>query len=410
MNTNSNGYTIGYAAVMVIIVAFLLAFVSSVLKPTQDKNVELDKKKQILAALNQRGLEKSDIEPTYEALVKNDLIINADGSVKAEEGGFNEKNDLVVYVCEVEGAKKFVFLANTRDAAGGMRTQLAFDMGLMTGIDYTSEHRQVDLFMNGEYLGMYLVAEKAEVGENRVAIDEVNDVFYEKDNYATTEGIYGFQTENVKEKERGFRIVSPEDEASIEKNKNRIIAAENVLYGENDYFFSRYFDLDSWARMYLLQLYTMNSDSYYGSLYFYYDHDDAKLHACTPWDFDYSFGVSWGKTDFYVDPMLYDVDKIEWIKPMLQHDNFIVATLEAYYEGGVRDVILGMPAMVDAYTEENRASALMNEIINAPNYYPDTVESYDDAIAYLREVCEKRIEFMDQKMEQFAIEVGYDIP
>ena len=57
MNTNSNGYTIGYAAVMVIIVAFLLAFVSSVLKPTQDKNVELDKKKQILAALNQRGLE-----------------------------------------------------------------------------------------------------------------------------------------------------------------------------------------------------------------------------------------------------------------------------------------------------------------------------------------------------------------
>ena len=83
MNTNSNGYTIGYAAVMVIIVAFLLAFVSSVLKPTQDKNVELDKKKQILAALNQRGLEKDSIEATYEALVKSDLIINEDGSLKA---------------------------------------------------------------------------------------------------------------------------------------------------------------------------------------------------------------------------------------------------------------------------------------------------------------------------------------
>ena len=50
MNTNSNSYTIVYASVMVVIVAFLLAFVSSVLKPTQYKNVELDKKRQILAA------------------------------------------------------------------------------------------------------------------------------------------------------------------------------------------------------------------------------------------------------------------------------------------------------------------------------------------------------------------------
>jgi len=54
LNTNSNVYTIVYASVMVIIVAFLLAFVASSLKPTQDKNVALDTKKQILASLNIR--------------------------------------------------------------------------------------------------------------------------------------------------------------------------------------------------------------------------------------------------------------------------------------------------------------------------------------------------------------------
>ncbi len=54
LNTNSNAYTIIYASVMVIIVAFLLAFVASSLKPTQDKNVALDTKKQVLAALNIR--------------------------------------------------------------------------------------------------------------------------------------------------------------------------------------------------------------------------------------------------------------------------------------------------------------------------------------------------------------------
>ena len=306
-------------------------------------------------------------------------------------------------------ATKFVFLANARDAAGGMRTQLAFDMGLLTGVDYTSEHRQVNLFLNGEYLGMYLLAEKAEVGENRVAIDRTEDVFYEKDNYAMTEGIYGFQTENVYEKTRGFRIISPTDEATIERNKNRIIAAESVLYGENDYFFEMYFDLESWAKMYLLQMYTMNSDSYYGSLYLYYSSDDGKLHACTPWDFDYSFGVSWGKTDFFIDPMLYDVGNIEWIKPMLKHDNFIVAVLDAYYKGGVRDVICNMPGMVDMYGEQNRDAVAMDTVVNSQNYFPDYVTDYDGAVAYLREVCSKRIEFMDQKMEQFAADVGYEI-
>ena len=42
LNTNSNAYIIIYSAIMVLIVAFLLAFVSQTLKPMQDKNVALD--------------------------------------------------------------------------------------------------------------------------------------------------------------------------------------------------------------------------------------------------------------------------------------------------------------------------------------------------------------------------------
>ena len=52
LNTNGNVYTIVYATIIVIIVAFLLAFVASALKPTQDANVAIDKKQQILASLN----------------------------------------------------------------------------------------------------------------------------------------------------------------------------------------------------------------------------------------------------------------------------------------------------------------------------------------------------------------------
>jgi len=44
MNTNSNTYTFIYATVMVVVVALMLAFVSSALKGIQTENIELDKK------------------------------------------------------------------------------------------------------------------------------------------------------------------------------------------------------------------------------------------------------------------------------------------------------------------------------------------------------------------------------
>lgn len=79
LNTNSNAYTITYASVMVIIVAFLLAFVASALKPTQDKNVALDTKKQVLASLNIR--ECADVESEYAKVLgnqdQNEEVLNA---------------------------------------------------------------------------------------------------------------------------------------------------------------------------------------------------------------------------------------------------------------------------------------------------------------------------------------------
>ena len=62
MNTNSNSYTIIYASVMVVIVAFLLAFVNSSLRDIQGKNVELDTKKQILSSLGIKEVQDAEAE------------------------------------------------------------------------------------------------------------------------------------------------------------------------------------------------------------------------------------------------------------------------------------------------------------------------------------------------------------
>ena len=68
LNTNSNTYIIIYSTIMVVIVAFLLAFVSQTLKPMQDANVALDTEKQILNSLNLRGLSDEEAHATYEKI------------------------------------------------------------------------------------------------------------------------------------------------------------------------------------------------------------------------------------------------------------------------------------------------------------------------------------------------------
>ncbi|KAA6314582.1 Na+-transporting NADH:ubiquinone oxidoreductase subunit C [termite gut metagenome] len=118
MNTNSNSYTIIYASVMVVIVAFVLAFTSSALKDRQEKNVELDKMKQILSALNV-DTKGQDAQALYAKYVKQDIIINSEGTKTDEKGGFNlvlkeelDKNlserKLAIYVCKIDGQTKYV--------------------------------------------------------------------------------------------------------------------------------------------------------------------------------------------------------------------------------------------------------------------------------------------------------------
>lgn len=120
MKTNSNSYTIIYSAVIVVIVAFLLAFVFQALKPMQDANVALDKKKQILNSLNIRDLSNEEADAKYKEVVIADEVIDEKGKIVeagtqgGEKAGFKlESKDykagkLALYICKVNGSRKYV--------------------------------------------------------------------------------------------------------------------------------------------------------------------------------------------------------------------------------------------------------------------------------------------------------------
>ncbi|MBQ6918221.1 MAG: FMN-binding protein [Prevotella sp.] len=104
MNTNSNAYIIIYSAILVVIVAFLLAFVYQALKPMQDANVALDVKKQILYSLNIRDLDGAEAEAKYAEVVKQEA----------------EKDGQKYYLCEINGEEILVVSLKGMGLWGGI--------------------------------------------------------------------------------------------------------------------------------------------------------------------------------------------------------------------------------------------------------------------------------------------------
>ncbi|MBQ7514214.1 MAG: Na(+)-translocating NADH-quinone reductase subunit C, partial [Prevotella sp.] len=111
MNTNSNSYIIIYSAILVVIVAFLLAFVYQALKPMQDANVALDVKKQILYSLNIRGLDGSEAEAKYAEVVKAET----------------EQNGQKFYACQIDGKDIIVASLKGMGLWGGISGYISID-------------------------------------------------------------------------------------------------------------------------------------------------------------------------------------------------------------------------------------------------------------------------------------------
>lgn len=155
-NTNSNVYTIVYASVMVIIAAFLLAFVASVLKSPQEANVANDKRGQILSSLNIRNV--NDVTDEYNKVILHDLILDANGQVIKEDGGFEvESKDITaknpadkklpLYVAKVNNDTIYVVPLYGRGLWGGISGYLALkkDFDTVFGSYFTHESETAGL-------------------------------------------------------------------------------------------------------------------------------------------------------------------------------------------------------------------------------------------------------------------------
>jgi len=124
-NKDGNGYTVLFAAILVVIVGSGLAAMSVGLKPAQQANVEIKNKMDILGAINIEASRKTADELYTKYIVTEDCLIldengnTKDGDVfavniqkeyKEEIGGKLQAADMnyPLYMANVDGANKYI--------------------------------------------------------------------------------------------------------------------------------------------------------------------------------------------------------------------------------------------------------------------------------------------------------------
>jgi len=95
MDKNKNSYIFIYSVILVVVVAGVLSLVAVLLQPKQAKNLEIEQKRNILAALKVTP-ETKDVEDTYAKMVKEIAIDEAGNEVDATD------NALKLYVAHTD--------------------------------------------------------------------------------------------------------------------------------------------------------------------------------------------------------------------------------------------------------------------------------------------------------------------
>lgn len=248
---------------------------------------------------------------------------------------------------ESDGARSWCLLANNADESN-LRNALTYQLANELGLDYAPEFRFVDIYDNNVYMGSYLVTEKVDVGEDKLikgeAFDDINEelladgeeIYEEKDgwiqsgsvgvansyqyvnNYKNTtvtdEPTYNTRGTYLLEFEisercdneaswfvstQGQNVVVKSPEFATKKQvkfvQEKFNAMETAIFNGKDVAeLSKYMDVESFVKMYLIQELSANIDSAATSYYIMLDcsngAENARFVASPVWDYDWAYG------------------------------------------------------------------------------------------------------------------------
>jgi hypothetical protein len=185
--------------------------------------------------------------------------------------------------------KNWVLLANYLDKAL-IRNLLAFKISKIIGLEFTPRCEPVDLIMNGNFRGNYLICDQIEVKKGRVDIEEITEddetggYLIEIDARADYEEKY-FRTD------KGILIeIKYPDSNDITQAQEQYIKHFMNILEKNAYNGNlTYIDLDSFYKYFLMQEFCADIDIVLSSFYLTKRKGDDKLYFGPVWDYDRAF-------------------------------------------------------------------------------------------------------------------------
>jgi hypothetical protein len=298
--------------------------------------------------------------------------------------------------------------------------QLSNEMGW-----YASRTRHCELYLNGDYKGIYVLMEKIKRDQNRVNIskldpDEVDgddltggyilkfDWIWTGDNlgwFESDEGsLYNYHYPKPDE-------ISSEQADYIQQYINNF---ENMMMSNNynePQGYPLWINIDSFVDYIMLQELSKNVDAYRLSTYIYKDkHDmDHRLYAGPIWDINHGFGncdygYTWLTNNWLLGYQATDDPIAFWWHKLWNDDGFEDAFSQRYTElrsstlslNHIYSIIDSVANYLGPAIDRNFTRWPTLGTYVWPNYY--VFDTYAEEIEYLKSWTAERLQWMDQEM------------
>ena len=215
---------------------------------------------------------------------------------------FRLKLDEKYALMNMPSNRHWVLLAYADTWMGKMNDALPFEIGRRLGMAWNPLMEPVEVVLNGQYIGLYFLAEKIRVGTNRVNIIE------QKDNETDPEKITGgwlLEIDNYKEPGnitftegdgKPFWVTpqSPEELSPQQREyiTDFLLKTNDAIYitDKGSTLWEQYIDIDSLAIFYIAQETVDNPEAFSGSCFMHKQRgDSSKLIFGPMWDCGSSF-------------------------------------------------------------------------------------------------------------------------
>ena len=235
--------------------------------------------------------------------------------------------------------KKWVLLAEISDVSL-IRNKIVREIANSGKFDYVPQAEYVELFLNNEHVGTYLIGQKVEESKNRVNIGD-DGYLIEIDTNAhgriDEEDVYFKSSQSgVWSEDNVFNIKEPGldyDTDEFNTIKDLVDNFEKALFGDNfkdpELGYRAYIDLDSFIDWYIVNEISKNQDAAsFSSIYFNYI-PGGKIKMGPIWDFDLAFGnVNYSTAEF--PSGLWIKSGSPWYKRMFEDEYFANLVKERY--------------------------------------------------------------------------------